>query len=95
MIAKGTKEYKMAQELANNIQSLANTERCNNNSYFGIATEDLDKFLSKIRETNTFASKIAETIDKTINPYGYKVANVSSKQAWILASTAVELNISL
>lgn len=95
MITKGTQEYKRAQELANNIQDLANTERWNNNSYFGIATQDLDSFLSKIRKTDTFAAKIAETIDKTMNPYGRKVANMSSKQAWILASTAVELNINL
>ena len=44
---------------------------------------------------DAFAAKVAETINKTINPYAAKVANVSSKQAWILACAAVENNIEL
>lgn len=38
---------------------------------------------------------IAETVDKTMNPYGKKVAFISDKQSWILAVAAVENNITL
>lgn len=38
---------------------------------------------------------IAETVDKTMNPYGKKVAFISEKQSWILAVAAIENNITL
>ncbi len=94
VIEKGNEYYKKAQELANTITYLANTER-NNNTMFSINLEKLGGFIYSIAQTNTFAAKIATTVDNTINPYGYKVANVSSKQAWILACEAVKKNIKL
>lgn len=92
MLTKGSQEYKKAQELANEIMDLASTNR-RNNSYFDIAFNKLGLIIGKLQKTETFAAKIADTVDKTMNPYGFQVANVSSKQAWILASTAIELNI--
>lgn len=47
------------------------------------------------RMRDGFAAKIAETVDKTMNPYGKKVAFISDKQSWILAVAAVENNITL
>lgn len=93
MLTKGSKEYKQAQELANQLQSYANTSRWNESNFFDIAFDTLGKFINAILKTNTFAAKIAETVDKSMNPYGAVVARVSSKQAWILATTAIELNI--
>lgn len=52
-------------------------------------------FLRKVMALDCFAAQIAKTIDASIDIYGYKVANVSSKQAWILACAAVENNIEL
>lgn len=94
MLTKGSQEYKKAQELANEIMDLASTNR-RNNSYFNIAFNKLGLVIGLLQKTNTFAAKIADTVDKTMNPFGFQVANVSSKQAWILASTVVELNINL
>lgn len=93
MITKGTAEYKQAQELANSIQKYAEVDRWNNNSFFEIAFNKLGAFIGQIQKLEGFAAQIANTIDKTMNPYGRKVANVSSKQAWILAVAAVKNNI--
>ena len=84
-----TPQQKMAQKLV----EWAATERWNQNSFFNIALEDLAGFLQKIMALDCFAAKIAETVDKSINPYGHHVANISEKQAWILACAAVENNI--
>lgn len=92
-MTKGTPEYKKAQEIANAIQDYAATDRWNNNSFFEIAFNRLGAFIGKIQDLEVFAAQIANTIDKTMNPYGRKVANISSKQAWILAVAAVENNI--
>lgn len=93
MITKGTAEYKQAQELANSIQKYAEVDRWNNNSFFEIAFNKLGAFIGKIQDLEVFAAQIANTVDNSMNPYGRKVANVSSKQAWILAVAAVENNI--
>lgn len=95
MLQKGSEQYKQAQKLANEIKDMAGTDRWNNNSYFNIAFESLGKFISQIQKIDGFAAKIAETIDKTMNPYGKKVAFISEKQSWILAVAAVENNITL
>ena len=62
---------------------------------FDIAFNALGQFISKVQATDGFAAKIAETVDKTMNPYGKKVAFISDKQSWILAVAAVENNITL
>ena len=95
MLQKGSKQYKQAQKLANEIKDMAGTDRWNNNSYFNIAFESLGKFISQIQKIDGFAAKIAETVDKTMNPYGKKVVFISEKQSWILAVAAVENNITL
>lgn len=63
--------------------------------YIDIAFNALGQFISKVQATDGFAAKIAETVDKTMNPYGKKVAFISDKQSWILAVAAVENNITL
>lgn len=95
MIAKNTPEYKNAQELANKIQRVASYERWNNNTLFNIYFDDFSEFLVAIEKVQGFAAQVAQTIEKAMNPYGYKLANVSSKQAWIIACAAIENNINL
>jgi hypothetical protein len=95
MLTKGTEDYKKASKMANKLQDLANVERWNNNSYWNIAFCNFGHAIDNIKKTNTFAAKIAETVDKSMNPYGFKIANLSSKQAWILACCMVENNISI
>lgn len=92
-ITKGTEAYAQAQKIANKIQNYADMERWNNHSFFSIALEDLARFLCNIMSLDCFAAQIAKTVDSTINPYGFKVARCSSKQAWILACAAVENDI--
>lgn len=88
-----TNDYKMKQTIARQIERYAACER--SNSYFEIAFNNFDNFIESIMKLDAFAAKVAETINKSINPYAAKVANVSSKQAWILACAAVENNIEL
>lgn len=92
-IVKGSAEYAQAQKIANELQYYAEKTRWNENHAFNLGFEAIGAFLSKIKAIDCFAAKIAETVDKTMNPYGYKVAAISSKQAWILACAAVENNI--
>lgn len=92
MITKGTQEYKKAQEFANSIQRVAEVKRTEG-FWFETTFNKLGSFLQSIIELDIFASQIAKTIDNSLNPYGYQVANISSKQAWILACAAVENNI--
>ena len=88
-------DYKAKQTVARKIEDYANTERWNNNSFFPIAFEEFGRFIDKMMKLEVFAAKVATTIDKTMSPYGYKVASISSKQAWILACAAVENGIEL
>lgn len=52
MLQKGSSEYKQAQSIANEIKSLADTDRWNNNSYFDIAFNALGQFISKVQATD-------------------------------------------
>lgn len=95
MLVKGSKDYKKAQELANELVNIADYERRNNNSIFESYFNQLGSFLSRIESLDVFASKIAKSIDDKMNPYGFKVAYISSKQAWILACASIENNVEL
>lgn len=92
MLTKGSVEYKKAQEIANEIQSVASVKRTEG-QWFEHSFNKMGVFVDSIIKLNVFASNIATTVDKAMNPYGYQVANISSKQAWILACAAVENNV--
>ena len=92
-VLKGTENYKKAQTLANELVRVASYERWNNNSLFELFYDRMGDFLDKIKELNCFAAQVATTIESKMNPYGFKIANVSSKQAWILACASIENNI--
>lgn len=94
-LVKGTAEYKQAQKLANEITTVASYTRGNHNTLFNIYIKDLYVFVGKIKTLGVFASKVAETIYEQCNPFGYQVARISDKQAWILACAAVENGITL
>ena len=53
------------------------------------------KLANEIKKIEGFASKVATTIDSSMNPYNRLVAIISDKQAWILACCAIENNINL
>ena len=92
-VIKGTENYKKAQSLANELVRIASYERWNSNTLFNLFFNPLGNFLDKIKELDCFAAQVASTIESKMNPYGFKVANISSKQAWILACASVENNI--
>lgn len=92
MITKGTEDYKRAQNLANEIKLYANTD-VNNRSFFEIAFNKLSTLLDSVIKLNVFASNVAKTIDKKMNPYNRQVAFVSDKQVWVIACAAIENNI--
>lgn len=91
MITKGTNEYKMAQQLAGQIERAAKQSHVS--SYFEIYFEALSRFLDTIMALDCFAAQVAKTIESKMDGYSHYVASVSSKQAWILACAAVENNI--
>ena len=93
MITKGTSEYKKAQKLANLLTAVAAYERFNNASSFNLMFEPFYRFIRVIKELGTFASQVANTIDEKCNPFGFCIARLSSKQAWVLACAAIENNI--
>ena len=93
MITKGTADYKRAQDLANELQTVAAYQRWNNNSMFKLFFDPFYRLINEVKDLGVFASQVAETIDSKCNPYGYKIANLSSKQAWILACAAIENNV--
>jgi hypothetical protein len=95
MIAKGTKEYQEAGKTAKELQTIANYERRNNNSLYNLYYNDFYYLMTKLQKLNIFASKIAKTIDEACQVNSFKIANLSSKQAWILACAMIENNITL
>jgi hypothetical protein len=92
MLQKGTENYKKAQKIANDLIWSSEVTKISSME-FEMYFEKISRFLLSIKNTNTFGSKIAETIDNAMEPYSYQVAKISDKQAWILACTAVENNI--
>jgi hypothetical protein len=78
------------QELKRQLLASASYERWNNNTLFNIHFEKLGRFLYEIKNLGIFASQVAESVEKTSDNYGYKVAHLSEKQAYILAAAAVE-----
>ena len=91
MITKGTAEYAQAQKLANKLVDFANTE--NTNSAYTLFFNKIGAFLAKIEKTEGFASQVAKTCSAWQMKNWTKSANISSKQAWILACCAIENNI--
>lgn len=84
-----------AQKLANTLTDYAALERRNNNFSFNLHYDEVARFMTNIKKLNVFASQVADTIESKMDAYGYKLANISSKQAWILACAAVENGITL
>lgn len=94
MITKGTKEYREAQTLANELVVMAAKQRWNENTLFNLYFDPLSRFLDKMEKVEGFASNVSKTINSKMNPFGSHVAYISSKQAWILACAAIENKIS-
>ena len=83
---------KMNTKMKTTILTLAATTRINRERYERNA-DILGHFIAEIKKTNTFAAKIAETVDMTFG--GYTVAKISEKQAYCLARAARECGIVL
>ena len=82
----------MNTKMKTTILTLAATTRINRERYERNA-DILGHFIAEIKKTNTFAAKIAETVDRTFG--GYTVAKISEKQAYCLAKAASECGIVL
>lgn len=98
MITKGTEDYKRAQELANDIKRVAGYNEWKDNSLFNLWNDSFDRFVREVANTDTFGANIAKTVYASMEANEGRrdrsMANVSDKQAWILATTAIELGIS-
>lgn len=88
---KELNDYQKKQLVANMIIRYASKSRCDHNAY-EYYTDLLSSLLDKVMKLDNFAAKVAETVDKSMCR-GYNVANVSSKQAWVIACAVVENNI--
>lgn len=83
-----TTDYSKKQIVANEIVRLAVISRINRSNY-DYATDKLAAFLEKVMKLDVFAAQVATTVYNNCG-HGYNVANVSSKQAWIIACAAIE-----
>lgn len=83
-----TTDYSKKQIVANEIVRLANVSRIDSNKY-NYTTDRLAAFLEKVMKLDVFAAQVATTVYNNCG-HGYNVANVSSKQAWIIACAAIE-----
>lgn len=90
MLIKGTTEYQLAGEWANKLQRWASYERKNDNTLFKVYFEPFAEIIAKAMQLGGFAGEVAKTVDKTIDSYGYTIAKLTAKQAWIIASALVE-----
>lgn len=95
MIAKGTSEYKKAGEISNELLVMASRDRWNNNSSFEYCFNTLAFVLADVIKVGGFAADVATTVEKSMNPYNRSVANLSSKQAWVIACSIVENGIKI
>lgn len=99
MIAKGTADYKMAQQNARVISDMAACDRVHGQLLWGEAETELSQTLDEIIEkVDGFAAEVAKTVRSTVRQWtdrAYAVARCSDKQAWILACACVENNISV
>ena len=86
--------YKATQDLANEIQRLANKDRkfVQGGSNGDWEATDLNKYLSAVEAKGGFAGDVAKSVKSTVRyGMGYgTVAKMSSKQAWVLAKAGVE-----
>ena len=94
MLTKGSNEYKKAQEIANELARAAKYNRATSNSLYDIYFEKVGHFVEAVKKAGGFAANIADTVDKSMTLSPYRLANISEKQAWIMACSAVENNIS-
>lgn len=93
MLVKGTPEYKRAQLTANKIQRIAGYTRWHESSRYDLYIDDFAWFISDVAKVEGFAGQVAATVEQSIKPMGYKIANLSAKQAWIISCAAVENNV--
>lgn len=90
---KGTESYTKAQQIANRLFQVAAYERRNDNSKFGMFFDEFYRAILPVMGLNAFAAQVAKTVDESADPYGFKIARLSSKQSWIIACAIVENNI--
>ena len=81
----------MKQQMARKIENASMVTR-NNHEVYDCKSNSLGHVLDAIAKLDCFVAKVAETVNKSMS-FGYQVAKVSDKQAWILACAAVENNI--
>lgn len=93
MLIKGSQQYQEAQKLANDLVKIASKSRMYDNTLFNLYFDPLAMFLNKIMEIKGFAADVAKTIENKMNPFGNQVAYISSKQAWVIACTAIENDV--
>ena len=93
MITKGTEQYAAAQHLANQLTRIAAYQRWNNNSMFNLHFNPMASFLEKVKAAGGFAAQVAESVESKMSGTGYCVANLSCKQAWVIACAAIEAGI--
>lgn len=93
MLVKGTNEYNLASKLAKDILKSSRYSRWHENTMFNIAVENLFQLTDDLKQIGGFVGQVAESVEKKITPFGNTPAQISDKQAWILACGVVENNL--
>lgn len=92
---KGSKEYKKAQELANELVRIASYDKWYDNTLYNTYYDIFYNFLNKIENLDVFASKVAKSVYEKNFKQTKRIAYISSKQAWVLACAAIDNGIEL
>ncbi len=81
------------QNVANALVKIAYTNKWNQNSIYQVYLEKLARLLFPIRDNGGVAGEVAATVIKSLDNAKGQLAYISSKQAYILATAAVELGL--
>ena len=81
------------QNVANALVKMSYTNKWNQNSIYQLYLEKLARLLFTIRDNGGLAGEIATSVINTLDNAKGQLAYISSKQAFVLATAAVELGL--
>jgi hypothetical protein len=85
-------DYQLKCKVARSIEGASSHTKYDYDG-FQFGYERLATVLNEVAKIECFAAKVAETILSKMNPFSFRVAFVSKKQAWVLACAIVENNL--
>ena len=79
--------------IATSLVKMANTNKWNQNTIYQIYLEKLARLLFSIKDNGGLAGEIATTVISSLDRAKGNLAFISSKQAFVLATAAVQMGL--